>query len=380
MKKIAMILHTNGIQYDDRIRKEILTTIKLFPEINFKIFAIISGNPLIAEKGVSDYGVDYEIVLLKSRLKYRPGTKTYIKAYDFYKTLKPRLKEFDALWCADFNVCCFILFDKHPIIWDMHELPTMFLSSMYMKLLLKYMMKRCKVIIHANAERLNYLKRINAISNVENQYIVQNYPNFNEEGQIDSVYLDFIKWKGNIDCVYLQGANGISRCDKESVEAIMSIDNLKAVIVGNFDKELKERLQLLYGEAFNQKIFFTGMVPQQLTPNYMKKCKLSLVLYKNTCANNFFCEPNRMYQAIMNGCPVVVGNNPPMKNLVEKYNFGVVLDNDGSDVKSIIGGLKNVLNNYSFYYDSVSKNKDMISWNQQEAVFNAIINKIFKNI
>ena len=380
MKRIAMILRTNGLLYDDRIRKEILTVKRLYPNIEFAIFAIIDSKHAESEKGITDYGVEYEIPLIKSRMKYKPGTHSLERAWEFYREVNKKLTKFDAIWCADFEVFFFILLSKKAIIWDMHELPMMFLSSTLKKLLLRYMMKRCKIIIHANAARLNYLKRINATSNVKNQYVIQNYPNFNEEGQIDSVYLDFIKWKGNIDCIYLQGANGISRCDKESVEAIMSIDNLKAVIVGNFDKELKERLQLLYGEAFNQKIFFTGMVPQQLTPNYIKKCKLSLVLYKNTCANNFYCEPNRMYQAIMNGCPVVVGNNPPMKNLVEKYNFGVVLDNDGSDVKSIIGGLKNVLNNYSFYYDSVSKNKDMISWNQQEAVFNAIINKIFKNI
>ena len=31
MRKIAMILHTNGIEYDDRIRKEMLTVMKIYP-------------------------------------------------------------------------------------------------------------------------------------------------------------------------------------------------------------------------------------------------------------------------------------------------------------------------------------------------------------
>ena len=58
MKKIAMILHTNGIEYDDRIRKEMLTVIKLFPDVKFKIFAIIDGDSDVTGEGVSDYGVE----------------------------------------------------------------------------------------------------------------------------------------------------------------------------------------------------------------------------------------------------------------------------------------------------------------------------------
>ena len=41
MKKIAMILRTNGLDYDDRIRKEMLTVMSLNSDIKFRIFAII---------------------------------------------------------------------------------------------------------------------------------------------------------------------------------------------------------------------------------------------------------------------------------------------------------------------------------------------------
>lgn len=51
-----MILHTNGIEYDDRIRKEMLTVMKLYPDIKFKIFAIIDGDvPLISKSRPSGF-------------------------------------------------------------------------------------------------------------------------------------------------------------------------------------------------------------------------------------------------------------------------------------------------------------------------------------
>ena len=43
MRRIAMILHTNGLEYDDRIRKEMLTIKSLYPDVYFKIFAIIDS-------------------------------------------------------------------------------------------------------------------------------------------------------------------------------------------------------------------------------------------------------------------------------------------------------------------------------------------------
>lgn len=379
MKKIAMILHTNGIQYDDRIRKEMLTVMKLYPDIQFKIFAIIDDNCTKKETGISDYGVEYEIPLLRSRLKYKQGTHVFRKALDFYQTVKPQLKEFDAIWCADFEVVFFVLLAKHRIIWDMHELPTIFLGSFWRKLLLKYMMRRCKVVIHANAERLQYLKEQHAISNLYNQHIIRNYPDFNEDVmQMDQKVEQFVTWLDKGDCAYLQGATAYSRCDRECVEAVMKVPNLKAVVVGNFNEKVRSELQKRYGDELTKKIFFTGLVPQKITPYYIRMCKFSLVFYRNTIVNNYYCEPNRMYQSIVNDCPVVVGCNPPMKKLVDKYQFGVSLPDDGSDVSNIVYGFQQVLDNHSYYQERIAMNKNVLQWNQQNGEFVKIISKVFK--
>ena len=72
MKRIAMILYTSGIEYDDRVRKEILTVKQLFPDIEFEIFAILHENNSIHGDFVSDYGIKYHIPFLKTRGFYIP--------------------------------------------------------------------------------------------------------------------------------------------------------------------------------------------------------------------------------------------------------------------------------------------------------------------
>lgn len=83
---IALVLYTHGLDYDDRIRKEILSIKSLYSNVDFKIFAVEPKNR--EEEGITSYGVRYRIPYLKSREKYASGTHTVQKAWDFYKAIK----------------------------------------------------------------------------------------------------------------------------------------------------------------------------------------------------------------------------------------------------------------------------------------------------
>jgi hypothetical protein len=56
--------------------------------------------------------------------------------------------------------------------------------------------------------------------------------------------------------------------------------------------------------------------------------------------NTRLCAPNRLYQALSRGVPVVVGSNPPMAHLVRETDCGVVLRTDGADVNDVRAGLR----------------------------------------
>lgn len=378
MKKIAMVLSTNGIEYDDRIRKEMLTIMKLYPDVKFHIFAIIDNKHELEGEFVSDYGVEYTVPLLKSRVRYKPGTHELQKGWEFFKMINPKLKGYDAIWCADMHPLFFLALSGKRKIWDLHETPESFLGNPIKRAILKYLMMRCRGVVHANEARLSYMKETDGISNVENQFVIRNYPNFNDvDTKTDDLYANFIKWKGETDCVYLQGAVAYDRCPTESIHAIMSIKGLKAVVVGRFNEQIKAQLLSEYGEELNERLFFTGLVRQKMTPLYIRECKVSLVLYRNTNINNYYCEPNRMYQSIINNCPVVVGNNPPMKGLVEKYGFGVVLSDDGSNEAGIADGLKIVLKDYDEFLVNIKRYSHRILWDSQEEEFKKIIDVLF---
>ena len=378
-KKIALLLYTSGLDYDDRIRKEILTIRKIYPGVSFKIFAV-EHNINRAVSGETSYGVPYRIPFLKTREKYASGTHTLAKAWDFYKCVRQDLREFDAIWCADIETFLFVLFThRKPILWDLHELPAPFMNSSAMKMLFKHLERKCRVMVHANKARLDLLDKIGLISNRKKHYVLRNYPQFNEiDTEYDELYHRFDSWLGDRRCVYLQGLNGSGRAAYESVKAVLSTAELNAVVVGGFDKEAHKQLESEFGETLAKRVFFTGMVKQLKTPQYIKRCFMSLVFYKNTSPNNFYCEANRFYQNIINGNPVVVGNNPPMRELVEKYGFGVSIDDDGSDIEKIRAGIAELLTKYNELKSNIEKNKHHLLWDSQDDTHKCIIEKLFE--
>lgn len=376
--KVALVLYTQGIDYDDRIRKEMLSIMKLYPNVSFKIFAVEPKNR--EEEGISSYGVPYRIPYLKSRDKYASASHTIAKAWDFYKTIRKDLKEFDAVWCADIETFLFVLFNcRKPLLWDLHELPGRFMHSKPMKTLFRFLEKKCDVMIHANGARRQILIEKGYVSDPEKHYVLRNYPEFNEiDSEYDELYHKFEAWLGGNQCVYLQGMVAPDRAPYESVSAVLSYPDLKAVVVGRFDNKALDQLKQEYGEELEKRVFFTGMVKQLKTPQYIRKCFMALVFYKNTELNNWYCEANRFYQNILNDNPVVVGSNPPMKELVDKYGFGIAIDSDGSNVQDIKEGIQQLISNYDTYKQNIAKHKENLLWNNQDGVIGEIVEKFIE--
>lgn len=370
--KIALVLYTQGIDYDDRIRKEMLSIMKLHPNVSFKIFAVEPKNR--EEEGVSSYGVPYRIPYLKTRDKYVSAIHTIAKAWDFYKTIRKDLKEFDAIWCADVETFIFVFMLRgKPLAWDLHELPERFMYNPLWKMLFRMMERKVDVMVHANEPRLKYLESIGLVRHPEKQFFLRNFPDFNEmDAEYDETYHQFDQWLGSGKCVYLQGIVNNTRADVESIESVLAYPELKGVVVGKIQPDRMMLLENRFGkDELYSRIFFTGRIKQLKTPQYIRRCAFSLIFYKNTSINNWYCEPNRMFQNVINGNPVIVGNNPPMKDFVENGRYGVVVNTDGSDVAEIKKGIQQLLTNYDTFKTNVTAKKCGM-WSEQEGTIRQI--------
>lgn len=376
--RIALVIKTDGLEYDDRVRKEILTTQKLFPNISFKVFVMYPENK--ETTGVTSYGTPYRSVYVPSRDKYPSAKKAALKSYEFYKAIKDELKSFDAVWCANDDTTMVVaLANRKHLLWDLHELPTSMLGSKPKRWLLRYLFSRCKVVVHANPQREKYLESMGVISQPSKHFALRNFPNFEDkDNEYDEKYHNFVGWKDGRKCVYLQGLTNDSRAAYESVSAVMQIPQLTAVVVGKYDEESKRKLEKEYGKELEERVYFVGKIPQLKIPQYVELCQLSLIFYKNVRPNNWYCEANRFYQSVIMALPVVVGSNPPMREIVGQYGFGVSIDDDGRDVERIKQGIKKVMEDSDEYLRNNREHRHNLMWNTQEPLITNIINNLMK--
>ena len=376
---IALVVKNDGLEYDDRVRKEILTIQELYPNIKFKIFAMLERNE--EYEGITSYGVPYKSVYIPARDKYPSAKKIILKAWQFYWAIEKDLRKYDAVWLTKLD-CIFIsmLTKNKRILWDLHELPQLLMGNKCKEALLKYLFKRAKVVVHANMYREKYLESKGLVNNPQKHYAIRNYPNFEDvDPEYDNKYYSFLSWKGDRRCVYLQGLFEDSRSPYESITAVLQTSDLVAVVVGSCEDKIKKRLEYEFGDQFRDRVLFVGKIPQLKIPQYSAQCYITLVFYQNVEPNNYYCEANRFYQSIIMGLPVVVGDNPSMKELVNKYKYGVSIDDDGKDLNKIVKGINKVLDDYDDYHQNCIKYGNKLLWENQYDTIKEIVEALFQN-
>ncbi len=367
--KIAYILLTNGLEYDDRIRKEMFSIKEIVKDVEFKVFAFHGDNH--EETGVLSYGVPFELVSLKSRGGNKSLVSLIRKEYDFYSQIKKKVRDFDLLWVCDDQPFFFPLLSNKPVIWDLHEIPANITGSRIKNTLFHGMEQRSKWIIHANQERLDYLVGKGIVKQPNKNLVLRNFPDQNwlSEGcNRSESFKKFFRWLGENEYVYVQGINNDARFPWETLSSIMQARCIKAVIIGNVSNEVKERVAATYPEADNY-LYYAGQMVQSETAAFLANCKFSMVFYDDKTPNNLYCEPNRMFQSLGFGKPVIVGHNDPMQNVIDKYGNGVVLPSKGNSIEDNIIGIRKMLENYSVFKENATRYKDVFSWESQSPVF-----------
>ncbi|MCI1785960.1 MAG: glycosyltransferase [Bacteroidales bacterium] len=360
LNKIAIVVKSEGLEFDDRVRKVCLALHKNF---YVKIFIVQDNNEEKA-KGVTSYGIGYEAIKLKTRNCLPRAKFLFIKTLEFYFRVKPLLKDFDFIWYNEEKTFLFPLLAsrKQKFIWDQHEIPMLFCIGWKRKIF-QIIERKAQKIIHANPQRIEYLKSINLIKHPEKHDYVHNYPDneYIRSTSIPKCYDNFIHWLKGERYVYLQGLNAKDRFPFNSIASILNVTDNKIIVVGNVENEAKSSLINLY-PRLKERVFFAGMVAQLDIPILMKNAQFTIVLYENAKPNNRYCEANRMYQAMSLGVPIIVGNNPSMAEVV-KDKYGIVLKSDGADIKELENAILILNKDFSFYKYNCKIDSKKYVWN-----------------
>jgi len=145
------------------------------------------------------------------------------------------------------------------------------------------------------------------------------------------------------------------------------------VILG--DGEHKEFYQALaHQEHIEDRVFFFGKIEQSELLEYTSGADIGLAIIENLSLSYYFALPNKMFEYIFCGVPVLVSNLPQMKSIVDKYQVGICVNADNKD--EIVSRINNLLNNNELR----KQLKENCQIAAKELNWNVEINKLFDRI
>ena len=110
-----------------------------------------------------------------------------------------------------------------------------------------------------------------------------------------------------------------------TLKAMEFIPNVHLIILGQGEKEEKLK-DVAYETGISNRVHFLGMIDQKDLIHYTSAADVGLALIENISVSYYYALPNKLFEYIMAGVPVICSNLPQMKEIVDNYKVGVSID------------------------------------------------------
>ena len=114
------------------------------------------------------------------------------------------------------------------------------------------------------------------------------------------------------------------------------MDDVQLVIAG-FGKDEHELLQLF---SRSKNVKYIGRISYEDVIRWSLKADLLFALYDTIVPNNKYASPNKLFEAMMCGKPILVNKGTAMAEIVSKENCGLVVNYNKYEIKKAIELLK----------------------------------------
>jgi glycosyltransferase involved in cell wall biosynthesis len=179
----------------------------------------------------------------------------------------------------------------------------------------------------------------------------------------------------------LQGS-GINkdRGGEELIDAVNITDNVSLLIIGSGDKfeTLIEKVSAL---GLTRRIKFIEKLPWETLMRYTRSADAGLSLDKNTNLNYRYSLPNKLFDYISAGIPVIASDLPEITNILNNYNCGIIIPEvNPEEISKAIISLRDIRNLLSELKQNTVIASKSVNWEIEslkvEELYKSILNKM----
>jgi glycosyltransferase involved in cell wall biosynthesis len=270
-----------------------------------------------------------------------------------------------------------LVYDSHELFCEVPELKSNPGKRNTWKALEKWIFPKLNYVFTVN----DSIAKIYSEEYKVNIRVVRNIPNLSTQENISGVSKEALGIPGQKKIVILQGAGiNVDRGAEEAVEAMRYVENAILMIIGSGDvisvlKEIAGRLKL------DNKVIFTGKVPFEKLVQYTRHADLGLTLDKDTNINYRYSLPNKLFDYIHSGVPVLASDLVEVKKIIMEYHVGdIVYSHDPKE----IGAKINLLLNSERLLPEWKKNckiaAQKLNWEEEEKVLKEVYKEFLTEV
>ncbi|MEE4197263.1 MAG: glycosyltransferase [Bacteroidales bacterium] len=308
------------------------------------------------------------------------------KGFLFYAEYNLRLfifllfKKFDILVCNDLDTLlagyCATFIRRKKVVYDSHEffteVPELVNRNFPRKvwlLLEQMLLPRIKYSYTVSESIANTYQKLYNID----MKVVRNLPLYNYKSKDPSTT------NSEPRLILYQGALNVGRGLEQMIDAIQFMDNVHLFIIGEGDlmNQLKQQVKEKHLEG---KITLKGRIPFQDLPVETRKADLGIALEENIGLNYYYALPNKLFDYIQSGVPVLVSPFPEMQKIVNNYKIGTVYDHkDPQRLAEKIQEIFELKKRYQQWKKNTQNAAKELCWENEEKILKNIFSKVGLN-
>lgn len=186
-------------------------------------------------------------------------------------------------------------------------------------------------------------------------------------GKVEKIIHSTLNIDFNIPILLYQGSITTSRNLENLILAMKKIKS-NAVLAFLGDGSSKEMLfNFTRNNNMEKRIHFIDEVPQNNLLKYTASADIGLIPYLGSCLNSYYCTPNKLFEFISAGVPILANNLPEINKVVIGEGVGVVADFNKPE--SIAESIDLMIENKAAlmkYKERINAIKYKYSWDYEE--------------